>query len=690
MPHTGFTWGTRGAPARWTATITTLCGLVALAGWIFHLPALTSVLSGSVEMKANTAIALILCGIAQLILAERSSVALERVAQILALAAAAIGLATLCEYLFAWQLGIDELLFKDIADAFNVFRGRMSPYSAATFVAIGIALAAGPVKSLNRLSQLTAAVVIAVGLISLVGYLWKAGELITDRWLPPVAINTATCFVLLGMGIVLSPDRSEVKRDKRIMALADVEIKILLGFLLAMALLMFGGSYTYRASAEFAGSVEWVAHTQEVRATLADLYGSVVGAELAQRDYVIDGEQDRLGEYRRLLKVVQADIAAVRNLTLDSPIQQQNLLALSAAIVARVNVMGSEFEAYHSYGLAAARAVRKIGRTDNSDQVLRAVIDRMDGVEVALLAARRAATDSVRHTTFISLLITLTVASGLFFVLFRGIHREMLARREAEQSIRELNAELQENAIELQATNKELESFSYSVSHDLRAPLRAIDGYAAMLEEDCRESLDAEGRRFLAVIRDNGRRMGALIDDLLALSRLGRQPVADREVNVDSLVREVVDEILGAAAGTAAGSASAGNTPVPQIQLDPLPNTHGDRGLLRQVWVNLIANAVKYSSKAAQPLIHVSGRQVGAENHYSVKDNGVGFNMEYADKLFGVFQRLHRADEFGGTGVGLAIVQRVVTRHGGRVWADGKVDQGAVFSFALPNGERHE
>jgi light-regulated signal transduction histidine kinase (bacteriophytochrome) len=167
---------------------------------------------------------------------------------------------------------------------------------------------------------------------------------------------------------------------------------------------------------------------------------------------------------------------------------------------------------------------------------------------------------------------------------------------------------------------------------------------------------------------------------LLTFSRLGRQPVAHDEVNVDSLVREVVEEVLHTESLGERGAAAT----APHIEVEPLPPARGDRGLLRQVWANLIANAVKYSSRAARPFIQVSGRQVGAENHYSVRDNGVGFDMEYAGQLFRVFQRLHRADEFSGTGVGLAIVHRVVTRHGGRVWAEGKVDHGAVFSFALP------
>ena len=264
-----------------------------------------------------------------------------------------------------------------------------------------------------------------------------------------------------------------------------------------------------------------------------------------------------------------------------------------------------------------------------------------------------------------------------------GISVDITERKLAEHAIRELNAELEHNAAQLEATNGELESFTYSVSHDLRAPLRAIDGFALMMEEDYKDRLDAEGHRYLAVIRQNSRRMGALIDDLLAFSRLGRQPVACSEVNVDSLVREVVEEVLQTGLPGGHDQASA----APQIDVQPLPPARGDRGLLRQVWANLIDNAVKYSSKAARPIIQVSGRRVGAETHYSVRDNGVGFNMENSEQLFRVFQRMHRADEFSGTGVGLAIVHRVVTRHGGRVWAEGKVNHGAVFSFALPQGD---
>ncbi len=710
-------------------------------------------------------------------------------------------------------------------------------------------------------------------------------------------------------------------------------MKILAGFLVAIALLLFGGSYTYHTSVEFADSVEWIAHTQEVRAAVADLYGSVAGAEVAERDYFLTKAPQPLDEYRRLIDRVQHDVQQLSGLIADNPAQHRNFVATQTVVDARLRTLAAALTAFNDYGLPATRAVLALSRQAATVESVHAATAAMDEVEVNLLQIRQASSARVRYTTLISLLVTLAAASALFYAFFRGIHREMLARRGAEQAlrdsdqynrsviesspdsiailttdghitqitpqgmklldiedfatvagtdwcslwsgehreearaavvsarggnaarfegcsatrhgtpkwwdiivmpvrsesgqperliavarditevkrtatnliaanrfldslieslplivvvkdaetlqfvrvnqsfeklngistaqvigkdahdlyssaeadymdakdrealsgstvldiprqtvetalagtrifhtmkmpifgndgqpryllgisediterdlaeqaIRELNSALHSKAVQLESTNKELESFSYSVSHDLRAPLRAIDGFAEIIEEDYRDKLDGEGRRYLAVIRQNGKRMGALIDDLLEFSRLGRQPVASAEVNVESLVREVVQEVLAAER-----SQSDGDHVAPTIDIGPLPAARGDRGLLRQVWVNLISNAVKYSSKSRQPVISVSGRRVDAETHYSVRDNGVGFNMDYAEKLFGVFQRLHRNDEFGGTGVGLAIVHRVVTRHGGRVWAEGSVNHGAVFSFALP------
>jgi signal transduction histidine kinase len=234
----------------------------------------------------------------------------------------------------------------------------------------------------------------------------------------------------------------------------------------------------------------------------------------------------------------------------------------------------------------------------------------------------------------------------------------------------ELEHKVAERTAELEASNKALESFSYSVSHDLRAPLRSVDGYAQILEEEHAARLDGEGRRLLSVVRDGARRMNRLIDDLLAFSRLGRKPPVKQAVDMTRLVREVVGEISG---GHSA-----------RVEIRPLPGALADPALLKQVWANLVSNAFKYSSKRTDAVVEIGGREEARENLYWVRDNGVGFDMRYVDKLFGVFQRLHRADEFDGTGVGLAIVQRLIAGHGGRVWAEARPGEGACFHFSLP------
>jgi len=239
----------------------------------------------------------------------------------------------------------------------------------------------------------------------------------------------------------------------------------------------------------------------------------------------------------------------------------------------------------------------------------------------------------------------------------------------------ELDARVRSRTAELEAVNRELESFSYSVSHDLRAPLRAIDGYARMLDEDYAGRLDAEAQRLIGVVRSSARRMGQLIDDLLAFSRLGRQEPARSRVDMTALAREVADELRGASSA--------------RIDLAALPGAYADAALLKQVWLNLIGNALKYSSKKPDARIEIGARHDAQEDVYWVRDNGAGFDMRYAGKLFGVFQRLHRAEEFEGTGVGLAIVQRILARHGGRVWAEARPGEGACFYFCLPRDAGH-
>ncbi len=227
----------------------------------------------------------------------------------------------------------------------------------------------------------------------------------------------------------------------------------------------------------------------------------------------------------------------------------------------------------------------------------------------------------------------------------------------------------------LEAVNKELEAFSYSVSHDLRAPLRAISGFAQALLEDCAPQLDDGGKRYLGLMQANAHKMGQLIDDLLTFSRLGRQQMMQTDIDMERLAGTVFAEL---AAQTLDRKM--------EFVARAAPPARGDRPMIRQVLVNLFANAVKFTRRRPEARIEFGYRPDADHGAYYVKDNGVGFDMQYVNKLFGVFQRLHAASEFEGTGVGLALVYRIITRHGGRVWAEGQLDQGATFYFTLPEG----
>ncbi len=238
--------------------------------------------------------------------------------------------------------------------------------------------------------------------------------------------------------------------------------------------------------------------------------------------------------------------------------------------------------------------------------------------------------------------------------------------------IMEQQAVIEQRTQQLEAVNKELEAFSYSVSHDLRAPLRAIDGYTRILEEDFSPLFDKEGKRVLSAVQDNAIKMNNLIDDLLTFARLGKKPIQETDIDMNLLIEEILTDLKNTTNHKA------------EIKVNTLDPVKGDYALIKQVAINLISNGIKYSSKKKNSLIEITSERKNHQVTYMIKDNGEGFDMKYADKLFGVFQRLHTDEEFEGTGVGLAIAQRIINKHGGRIYAEAEVGKGATFCFALP------
>ena len=261
-----------------------------------------------------------------------------------------------------------------------------------------------------------------------------------------------------------------------------------------------------------------------------------------------------------------------------------------------------------------------------------------------------------------------------------AFNKMLIQIQEQNQKLSEFNQNLEqkvtERTLELEAVNKELSSFSYSISHDLRTPLRSIHGYISILSEEYGRQLDDEAKRLMSIISHNAKRMGQLIDDLLAFSQLGKKELRKTKVSMNHIVTEVWEEL----------SRMEGKRSIEFIRKE-LPDAYADPATIKQVWINLISNALKYTGNKEKAIIEISFEEQGEETVYSIRDNGAGFDMQYQNKLFGVFQRLHSPKEFEGTGVGLAIVGRIIAKHGGEIWANGKVNEGAAFYFSLSNFE---
>jgi signal transduction histidine kinase len=443
---------------------------------------------------------------------------------------------------------------------------------------------------------------------------------------------------------------------------------------------------TYRAASELQVTQEAVDHTHVVLGNIERAYSGIVGAASAVRDYVVANDDEALdGRTDELLRL-NAAIEDLAVLTADNADQQRRIEVLKPLIAARVEWLSRTMLAYEMGGSDGAREALRNEEPTRLMTSIRAVLEAMRQAEEILLSERFAAQErSQARRALISLVLLIAVCVAIlvgFFALIRdsrykdGLRALVLER---ERRLAAANEDLRRNAEALTVSNKELEGFSYSISHDLRSPLRAIDGFAVMLEQDCGSALNADGRRYISVIRDNASRMSALIDDLLKFSRFGRYRLQAGEAETATIVNKARDEAL-----------AAHPEATTQFDIRPLPRSHGDMSLLHQVWVNLIGNAIKYSGRVANPHVEIGGDIVGKEARFFVRDNGAGFDMKFVDKLFGVFQRLHGPEEFPGTGVGLAIVQRIVARHGGRVWAEGEVGKGATFYFTLPFGSVRE
>jgi len=452
----------------------------------------------------------------------------------------------------------------------------------------------------------------------------------------------------------------------------SLTVKIVLGFSVSLVLVVIIGITSYRSIQRLINDTALDVHSRQTLRATDNLLGAFKDAETGQRGYIITGKEAYLQPYTDAVGQISEQETALRDLVAGDSDQEQRLATVTAEGKAKLTELQRVIDARRNDGFAAAQAIVTAGVGKQLMDQIRTNIAELVRREESLLELRVAA----RRESAQSSLRSVVAGSGIAFVLVAIssllIRHDIKVRVRAESLAADLNRQLDAHALELEATNKELEAFCYSVSHDLRAPLRSISGFSDALREDCGGTIGQEGTEHLSRICAAADRMGRLIDDLLNLSRVTRADLRKTPVNLSSIAEELMADLREA-------------DPQRQVEFVPSPDLVADADvrLIRIVMDNLLRNAWKFTAKKPSARIEF-GRGAGPDaKAFFIRDNGAGFDMKFSDKLFGAFQRLHGNAEFPGTGVGLATVQRIIHRHGGRVWATAQPDDGATFFFTL-------
>jgi signal transduction histidine kinase len=447
----------------------------------------------------------------------------------------------------------------------------------------------------------------------------------------------------------------------------SIERRVLAGFGLVFAGIVVISTISYRNTTVLIENSRLDTKSYELVQLLGSVEDALGSAESGHRRYLVTGDESYLTSYQAVVERMPEYLRYLRSLTNEGGQQQDRVATLEQLIARQLEAEAGAITQRKKHGYEGVRHLALSGAAKNEIDGIHRLMTELDTVEQRALQARVAQSAASTKNTIALLglgaFLQLILLASVYFL----IHHDVTERRRVA-------TELQSRGELLQAANKELEAFSYSVSHDLRAPLRHIDGYAALLSKAAGEALNDKARRYLQTISGSAKQMGQLIDDLLVFSRMGRQDMLRTTVNLDQLVKTVLHDLRLDLQGRTIS-----------WTMHPLPNVSGDPAMLRQVFVNLISNALKFTATRPEAKIEIGAtKRTPGEDEIFVRDNGVGFDMQYVNKLFGVFQRLHRNDEFEGTGIGLANVRRIIHRHGGRTWAEGALDQGATVYFSLP------
>ncbi|TGM13193.1 PAS domain S-box protein [Leptospira selangorensis] len=667
--------------------IPSLIGALVLFGWLFDIEILKRPKDFMVAMNPMSALSFVFIGLALYLNLNRSDSNISRILiRLIALFVLLVGLTKLYSIISGFDLGMDKVLFSDkiAKDIIKGIPNRMAPNTAFDFVVLGSAVFLSSYRKevLSSISNYLCILVLLIGLFSVIGYVYQVQEFYGILSYIPMAIHTAISFIFCSFALLLINGHSGFMRVFTSKSSGGILARVLIPFLIIIPVL-FGYLRIYLNRLNPVSLELGVGFLMTGIILTFFVLVWFVATQLEKSDIARTEAERKLSELNHELeKLVSSktmDLFKSENRfrTILEQFPYPVLTYDPQGVCTGTNFAWEEMwntrrDVLVDYNILKDPQIKEAGFFP--------FVEKAFGGEPAISEPfpydPKLIGSSGRNRWLQMVLYPVKNTAGNILEVI-VVHQDITASKEAENEIRLLNNDLEERVKvrteQLVLANKELESFSYSISHDLRAPIRGISGFTQILMEDYGVNFDAEGKRIIGKIIENAKQMGQLVDDLLEFSRLGRTELAEREISMKELATTVYKELVNLESGREI-----------RFEIQDIPNVRADQPAVRQLWVNLISNAIKYTKKAGLPLIQIGFMESEGGTVFYVKDNGAGFNMQYYNKLFGVFQRLHSNADFEGTGVGLAIVKRIASRHGGDVWAESKEGEGATFYFTLP------
>lgn len=654
-----------------SSVIVLLISSSALTGWLTGIDLLKGISSEYVPMAPNTALLFILISVSILLLSLRPS-SRNRLVKVTACLVILMSFIYLVQFSGVLSLNIDFWFFRFGDDKISgIPVGKMSFYTALAFFLSAVSSLFIAIRSrhesFENVSIVNSIVVISLALFFLIGYLFGRSSIYVGSFIP-MAINTAASFLFIGgstLLLTLSKDVSRLESLKEFNKLVPVYRKIWGGFGLAFAAVIIISTVSFNNSLRFISTTERIEQKQNVL-TEMEMTTSVIRDIALLTKGVVAGNDSLIELYLSSVEESNLRSNVLHSLTEKDPVAQKYIDTLGILLEQRLQ-LDEQIITLNEAG--NQQEIQKLIISSRGEDLLNGIhsmAGKIENYERAELENLYQTKGTNFNETLANFSILMLVVLVIFSVLYFIIKKELFARQRVEEETRHLN-------IQLEAVNKELESFTYTVSHDLRAPVRHINGFLDILESDIRKDLDEKNRRYFSLIKESTRDMGNLIDDLLAFSRTAKEDLNKTKIDLNQSVQEIINNFQQSKDGKNINWV-----------VDELPVVYGDYNLIKAVFANLISNAVKFTSKTSNPTITISSEKYNSKQVIYVKDNGVGFNMRYYPKLFGVFQRLHSTEDFPGTGIGLATVKKIIKKHGGNVWAKSNEGEGATFFFSLP------